>query len=130
MCEEIKERFLAPKEYLYKESDLIENFYIAKNGASHQNDSSRIRKSNQWLSKDENGNIFCGKSTLKRRMLHTQLISKLVILLGILISSLVMELMLELRRLTQFQIQLCSSSIKISLNSVNNFNNLFIITIA
>lgn len=30
LCEEIKARFLAPKECLYKETDPIDNFYIIK----------------------------------------------------------------------------------------------------
>lgn len=32
LCEEIKARFLAPKECLYKETDPIDNFYIIKKG--------------------------------------------------------------------------------------------------
>ena len=46
MCEEIKARFLAPKECLYKESDLIDNFYIVKNGHLIKTIQVELEKSN------------------------------------------------------------------------------------
>ena len=71
MCEEIKARFLAPKECLYKESDLIDNFYIVKNGHLIKTIQVELEKSNQWPSKDENGNIFWEKHTQAKNVTYT-----------------------------------------------------------
>lgn len=48
MCDELKGRFMSTKDCLYKAGDLIDNFYIVKNGTLVKKVVVNIEKSNRW----------------------------------------------------------------------------------
>ncbi|KAL4493069.1 hypothetical protein ABPG72_003154 [Tetrahymena utriculariae] len=71
LCDEIKARFLAPKECLFKETDPIDNFYIVKQGLLIKTMQVELEQQNKWPNKDENGQVYWENFIQGKKVIYT-----------------------------------------------------------
>jgi hypothetical protein len=71
LADEIKVRFLAPKENLFFERDPVDGFYVVKNGNLNQKVYVNLERQNKWPSKAKSGRKNWSKRVISSRMQYT-----------------------------------------------------------